>query len=261
MDGAENDFVLRVKDLRKNFGGLVAVREVSFDVSRGKVLSLIGPNGAGKTTCFNLITGFIGPDAGSISFDGRDVTGMEPPDMAKLGVVRTFQKTNILKNLTVFENVLTGRHRLGVTSLSQTFFPGRKARESERGLREAAAEIIDVVGLSARLDTPSSSLSCGELRLLEVATALAAGPRLLMLDEPAAGLNTEEALVLGKILRGLVGTRIESLLLVEHNMSLVMAVSDRVVVMNFGRKLAEGAPEEVRRNPEVIEAYLGKSAA
>lgn len=261
MDGAENALILRVKDLRKSFGGLVAVRDVSFDVSRGQVLSLIGPNGAGKTTCFNLITGFITPDAGSVSFDGKDVTGMEPSDMAKLGVVRTFQKTNILKNLTVFENVLTGRHRLGVTSLWQTFLPGRAARESERRLREAAAEVVDVVGLSARLDTPSSSLSCGELRLLEVATALAAGPRLLMLDEPAAGLNTEEALVLGKVLRGLVGTRIESLLLVEHNMSLVMAVSDRVVVMNFGSKLTEGAPEEVRRNPEVIEAYLGKSAA
>ena len=172
--------------------------------------------------------------------------------MAARGVVRTFQKTNILKNLTVFENVLAARHRLGVRSLWQILVPGRRCASSERRLRDEAAEIVDLVGLSARLNTPSASLSCGELRLLEVAIALGAGPRLLMLDEPAAGLNTEEALVLGKALRGLVGTKIEALLLVEHNMSLVMAVSDRVVVMNFGREAdgrqaGRGAPESGSR--------------
>lgn len=261
MTSDESDIVLKVKDLRKNFGGLTAVSNVSFEVQRGQVFSLIGPNGAGKTTCFNLITGFIKPDAGLVSFCGRDVTAMAPPAMAELGVVRTFQKTNILKNLTVFENVLSARHRLGTRSIWKTLFPGPSVRQSERRLREAAAEIVDIVGLSLRLNTLSSSLSCGELRLLEVAVALGADPKLLMLDEPAAGLNTEEALVLGKVLRDLVGKRVESLLLVEHNMSLVMAVSDRVVVMNFGRMLTEGSPEEVRRNPEVVEAYLGKGAA
>ena len=253
--------MLDLKGLHKNFRGIAAVRDVAFDVRRGEVLSLIGPNGAGKTTCFNLITGFYKPDAGSVSFDGQDVTGLEPADMASRGVVRTFQKTNILKNLTVFENVLAARHRLGNQSLWQTFLPMPSTWASERRLRDEAADIVDLIGLGARLNTPSASLSCGELRLLEVAVALGAGPRLLMLDEPAAGLNTEEALVLGKALRALVGTRIEALLLVEHNMSLVMAVSDRVVVMHFGEKLMEGSPQEVRRNPEVVEAYLGKSAA
>jgi branched-chain amino acid transport system ATP-binding protein len=247
--------------LHKNFRGITAVQDVSFEVRRGEVLSLIGPNGAGKTTCFNLITGFYKPDAGSVFLDGCDVTGMEPSAMAALGVVRTFQKTNIFKNLTVFENVLTARHRLGIRSLWKNLLPGRLVRESERRLRDESAEIVHLIGLSARINTLSSSLSCGELRLLEVATALGAAPRLLMLDEPAAGLNTEEALVLGEALRVLVGTKIEALLLVEHNMSLVMSVSDRVVVMSFGQKLMEGRPEEVRRNPQVVEAYLGKSGA
>jgi branched-chain amino acid transport system ATP-binding protein len=253
--------MLEVKGLHKNFKGIAAVRDVSFEVHKGETVSLIGPNGAGKTTCFNLITGFYKPTSGSVFFDGRDVTGIEPSAMAGLGVVRTFQKTNILRNLTVFENVLTARHRLGVHSLWQTLFPGAQVRESERRLRDEAAALVDTVGLGARLDTPSAALSCGELRLLEVAVALGAGPRLLMLDEPAAGLNTEEALVLGEVLKGLVGTTVEALLLVEHNMSLVMAVSDRVVVMNFGQKLTEGSPAAVRQNAEVVEAYLGKSAA
>ena len=253
--------MLEVRNLQKNFRGISAVRDVSFDVRNGEVVSLIGPNGAGKTTCFNLITGFYAPTGGSVFFDGQDVTGMEPSGMASLGVVRTFQKTNILKNLTVFENVLTARHRLGIRSLWSTFLPGRAVRESERRLREEAAELVKLVGLSRRMNSPATSLSCGELRLLEVAVALGAGPRLLMLDEPAAGLNTEEALVLGKVLRGLVGTTVEALLLVEHNMSMVMAVSDRVVVMHFGQKLMEDRPEVVRLNPEVVEAYLGKSAA
>jgi branched-chain amino acid transport system ATP-binding protein len=252
--------MLEVKGLHKNFKGIAAVQDISFEVNRGEVVSLIGPNGAGKTTCFNLITGFYTPSSGSVFFDGRDVTGMEPSAMAALGVVRTFQKTNILKNLTVFENVLTARHRLGMRSLWRTFLPGRAVRDSERRLRDDAAALVELVGLSARMNTGAASLSCGELRLLEVAAALGAGPRLLMLDEPAAGLNSEEALVLGGVLRGLVGTSVEALLLVEHNMSLVMSVSDRVVVMNFGQKLMEGRPEAVRQNAEVVEAYLGKGA-
>ena len=261
MHGPSDAAMLDVQGLHKNFRGIAAVQNVSFNVNQGEVVSLIGPNGAGKTTCFNLITGFYKPDSGSVFFTANDVTGMEPSAMAGLGVVRTFQKTNIFKNLTVFENVLTARHRLGIRSLWRSLLPGRLVHESERRMRDDAAEIVGLIGLSGRINTLSSSLSCGELRLLEVATALGAGPRLLMLDEPAAGLNTEEALILGKALRELVGTRIEALLLVEHNMSLVMAVSDRVVVMNFGQKLTEGRPEEVRQNPAVVEAYLGKSAA
>ena len=177
------------------------------------------------------------------------------------GVVRTFQKTNVLKNLNVFENVLAAGHRRGNLSLFGAFMPGRAVRESERRLRDGAAAIVETVGLRARMNSPADALSCGELRLLEVAIALGAGPRLLLLDEPAAGLNTEEALQLGAVLKRLVGSSIEALLLVEHNMSLVMSVSDRVVVLNFGRKLAEGLPAEIRENPLVVEAYLGRAAA
>lgn len=251
--------MLEVHNIRKSFGGLVAVDDVSFTVRSGEILSLIGPNGAGKTTCFNLITGFLRPSSGAIRVEDADVTGWAPHAIAKRGVVRTFQKTNILKRLSVFENVLAAHHLHGTTSLLSTLFPGRHVKASERGLRDSAAEIIELVGLGARMDAEAGALSCGELRLLEVAIGLGAKPRLLMLDEPAAGLNSEEATKLGAVLKRLVGARVEALLLVEHNMNLVMSVSDRIVVMNFGRKLAEGAPDEIRANPHVIDAYLGTS--
>jgi branched-chain amino acid transport system ATP-binding protein len=249
--------MLEVRDIRKSFGGINAVAEVSFAVNRGEIVSLIGPNGAGKTTCFNLISGFLKPNAGSVTFDAQEVTGRSPHRIARMGVVRSFQKTNILKNLTVFENVLAAHHVHGTTSLLGTFFPTRAVRESERRLRDSAAEIVALIGLEARMNAAANALSCGELRLLEVAIGLGAKPRLLMLDEPAAGLNTEEAQRLGAVLKTLVGPRLEALLLVDHNMALVMSVSDRVVVMNFGRKLAEGTPGEIRGDKAVIEAYLG----
>ena len=249
--------MLDVRSLRKTFGGITAVNDVSFEVRRGEILSLIGPNGAGKTTCFNLITGFLKPTAGSIVFENENVTGRPPHAVAQLGVVRTFQKTNVLRNLTVFENILAAHHRHGTTSLFRTLFPGRAVRESEQALRRRAGEIAELIGLGSRMNTEAGALSCGELRLLEVAIGLGARPRLLMLDEPAAGLNTEEALKLGAILKRLVGSRVEALLVVEHNMSLVMSISDRIVVMNFGQKLAEGTPADIRANPHVVEAYLG----
>jgi branched-chain amino acid transport system ATP-binding protein len=249
--------MLDVRSVKKSFGGIVAVSDVSFDVKRGEIVSLIGPNGAGKTTCFNLISGFLRPNEGSVFFDGTEVTGRAPHRIARLGVVRSFQKTNILKRLTVFENVLAAHHVHGSTSLMKALFPGRAVRESERRLRDSAAEIVELVGLAPRMNTGASALSCGELRLLEVAIGLGAKPRLLMLDEPAAGLNSEEAIRLGAVLKGLVGPRIEALLLVDHNMALVMSVSDRLVVMNFGKMLAEGTPGEIRANPAVVEAYLG----
>lgn len=253
--------MLEVENLSKRFGGLSAVSDVSFGVKRGEIVSLIGPNGAGKTTCLNLITGFYKPTAGRVSYDGKDITGWAPHAIAQGGLIRTFQKTNVLKGLTVFGNVLTARHRHGNTSLLRAFLPGGGQRQRERELRDEAAEIVDKVGLGARMNTEADSLSCGELRLLEVAIALSAGPTVLMLDEPAAGLNTEEAQQLGATLKTLVGTMVDALLLVEHNMALVMDVSHRIVVLNFGRKLAEGLPEEIRSNPQVVEAYLGKPAA
>lgn len=253
--------MLEIKSLSKQFGGLNALTDVSFSIRKGEVFSLIGPNGAGKTTCFNLITGFVKPTAGQVTYGGVDITARPPYAIAQLGLVRTFQRTNVLKGLTVFGNVLAARHRHGNLSLTRTFLPGRMERQSERRLREEAAEIVQKVGLAHRMDTEAESLSCGELRLLELAIALGAGPRLLMLDEPAAGLNTREAQQLGAVLKTLVGDAVEALLLVEHNMALVMAISDRIVVLNFGRKLAEGEPDKVRSNAEVIEAYLGRPAA
>jgi branched-chain amino acid transport system ATP-binding protein len=249
--------MLDVRSVRKSFGGITAVSDVSFDVKRGEIVSLIGPNGAGKTTCFNLISGFLRPSAGRVFFDGTEVTGRAPHAIARLGVVRSFQKTNILKNLTVFENVLAAHHVQGTTSFLGTLFPGGAVRDSERRLRDSAAEIVALVGLGARMNAGAAALSCGELRLLEVAIGLGAKPRLLMLDEPAAGLNSEEAARLGGVLAGLVGPRVEALLLVDHNMALVMSVSHRLVVMSFGRKIAEGTPDQIRVDPAVVEAYLG----
>jgi branched-chain amino acid transport system ATP-binding protein len=253
--------MLEIRNISKNFGGLAALSDISFGVKSGEIVSLIGPNGAGKTTCLNLITGFSRPSSGQVMYFGADVTGRPPYAIAQDGLIRTFQKTNVLKGLTVFGNVLTARHRHGDRSLLGTLFPGRAQRARESQMRDEAAAIVTKVGLADRINTEADSLSCGELRLLEVAVALGAGPQLLMLDEPAAGLNTHEAQQLGRILKTLIGDGVEAILLVEHNMALVMEVSDRVVVLNFGRKIAEGAPDDVRRNNDVIEAYLGKPSA
>jgi branched-chain amino acid transport system ATP-binding protein len=251
--------MLEVNGLSKQFGGLKALSDVSFSIRKGEIMSLIGPNGAGKTTCLNLVTGFFRPSAGTVRYCDADITGFPPHAAAQRGLVRTFQKTNVLRGLTVFGNVLTARYRHGERSLWRTFFAN--SRQGERQLRDEAAALIEAVGLGPRMNTEADSLSCGELRLLEVAVALGAAPKLLILDEPAAGLNTHEADRLGDVLKRLVKEHVDSMLLVEHNMALVMAVSDHIVVLDFGRKIAAGTPLEVRNNPDVVTAYLGKPAA
>lgn len=252
--------MLEVKGLSKSFGGIHAVQNIDFTVPEGRIVSLIGPNGAGKTTCFNLITGFYQPTKGQVLWDGVDVTANKPFDMAQRGVIRTFQKTNVLRGLSAFENIVHAQYLRDRTPLWRTFWRAPEHRRVQDEIRESASSILNLVGLGRRQDVDAASLSCGELRLLEVGVALGARPRLLMLDEPAAGLNSREAEGLGNLLRTLPGKWVESLLLVEHNMHLVMQVSDQVVVMNFGKKLAAGSPAEIQANEEVLEAYMGTAA-
>ncbi|MFQ5519939.1 MAG: ABC transporter ATP-binding protein [Candidatus Methylomirabilia bacterium] len=247
---------LLVERVSVHFGGLVALSDVSLTIREGEVASLIGPNGAGKTTAFNVITGFLRPSTGSVHYRGRLLNSLRPNQIAGLGVVRTFQKTSVFGNISVFENILIGLHRGAQAEPWEILLARSRVREEERKLRELAMEILEFVGLANRRDEVGNALPYGEQRLLEVAIAMAANPSLLLLDEPVSGMNPAETVsfmeMVGKIREGGV-----TILLVEHDMRMVMGVSDRVVVLNQGRIIAEGAPEEIQRNPEVIHAYLG----
>jgi branched-chain amino acid transport system ATP-binding protein len=251
---------LVLEHVTKRFDGLVAVDDVSFCVPASGITAVIGPNGAGKTTLFSLISGFLTPTAGRILFDGSDITGLAPEKVAARGLVRTFQLVKLFEDLTALENVKVGRHLHGRGGLLAALLRPPSARHEEKEVEFRARELLDFVGLLHKAHEEASGLSYGQQRLLEMARALAADPRLVLLDEPAAGLNREESVALCRIIRRIAEAG-ATVLLIEHDMTLVMNTADRVVVVDFGRKIAEGAPAEVRADPAVIAAYLGAAAA
>jgi len=252
--------MLAVQDLAVRFGGVTALEHVSFEVRPGSITSVIGPNGAGKTTAFNAITGYLRPTAGRITYDGVGLTGLRPSSIARRGIVRTFQKTSVFPALSVEDNVLTGLHLRGTAGFLAVLAGRRRLAAEERALTAEAAGIIEFVGLAHRRHEPASALPYGEQRLVELGVALAARPRLLLLDEPGAGMTGSEKLVVSGLIRR-VREQGVTVLLVEHDMRMVMGISDTVIVLNGGRVIAEGAPAAIQAHPEVIRAYLGGSAA
>ena len=250
--------ILETHDLTKAFGGLTAVEDVSFDVRSGSISGLIGPNGAGKTTVFNLITGIYKVTAGQVVFDGKPIHNLEPHKIARAGITRTFQNIRLFKRLSVYNNILTACHDLAGYSVADSAFGTRRYREQEEQLRSEASRLMDVMGLAEWRDKQAVSLPYGVQRRLEIARALAVRPRLLLLDEPAAGMNPDETRQLMTLIARIRDEFGCTILVIEHRMDLIMGICENIVVLNFGRKLTEGSPRAIQSDPQVIQAYLGE---
>jgi branched-chain amino acid transport system ATP-binding protein len=248
--------ILELDGLRKNFGGVVAVSDLSLAVAKGSISALIGPNGAGKTTVFNLVTGFALPTKGHIYFSGRRINAMKPHAIAGIGISRTFQNVQIFPNMSVIENIMVGRHLRSRAGMFYSCVFPPILRNEEKRIRQDAEKQLHFLGLEKHANAPAGSLPLGNQRMLEIARALALEPGLLLLDEPASGLNARETIAMGELI-GKIKAMNVTVWLVEHDMDLVMDISDHVAVINFGSLIAQGAPAEIQRNEAVISAYLG----